>query len=79
MEMGMRLVAATASSFAAKYGWRMLRGTLDEATMTGELEQIGVNANELISADRREPMTGNPMHKYNPGRIEKQVRLTVDS
>jgi hypothetical protein len=38
-----------------------------------------VNANELISADRREPMTGNPMHKHNPGRIEKQVRLTVDS
>jgi hypothetical protein len=24
------LVAATASSFAARYGWRMLRGTLDE-------------------------------------------------
>jgi len=39
---------------------------------TGELEQIGVNANELISADRREPMTGNPIHKYNPCRIEKQ-------
>jgi len=43
------------------------------------LAQYGVNANELISVDRREPMTGNPMHKYNPGRIEKQVRLTVDS
>ena len=39
---------------------------------TGELEQIGVNANELISADRREPMTGTPIHKYNPCRIEKR-------
>ena len=38
---------------------------------TGALEQIGVNANELISADRREPMTGNPIHKYNPCRIGK--------
>jgi len=38
---------------------------------TGELEQIGVNVNELISADRREPMTGNPIHKYIPCRIEK--------
>jgi len=38
---------------------------------TGELEQIGVNVNELISADRREPITGNPIHKYIPCRIEK--------
>lgn len=39
---------------------------------TGELEQIGVNVNELISADRREPMTGNPIHKYIPCRVEKR-------
>ena len=41
---------------------------------TGELEQIGANVNELISADRREPMTGTPIHKYIPCRIEKFYR-----
>jgi len=39
---------------------------------TGAREQIGVNANHFIFADRREPMSGNPIHKYNPCRIEKQ-------
>ncbi len=46
-------------------------GLLHTNKETGELEQIGVNANELISADRREPMTGNPIHKYIPCRVEK--------
>ena len=40
-------------------------GLIHTSKVTGEVEQIGVNANELISADRREPMTGNPIHKYN--------------
>jgi anaerobic selenocysteine-containing dehydrogenase len=47
-------------------------GLLHTNKETGKLEQIGVNVNELISADRREPMTGNPIHKYIPCRLEKR-------
>lgn len=47
-------------------------GLLHTNKETGELEQIGVNVNELISAGRREPMTGNPIHKYIPCRVEKR-------
>jgi anaerobic selenocysteine-containing dehydrogenase len=45
-------------------------GLLHTDKETGRLEQIGANVNELISADRREPMTGNPIHKYIPCRVE---------
>ena len=38
---------------------------------TGEPEQIGVNVNEMISADHREPITGTPYQKYIRCRIEK--------
>jgi anaerobic selenocysteine-containing dehydrogenase len=31
---------------------------------TGEREQIGINVNELISADHREPVSGTPYQKY---------------
>ena len=39
---------------------------------TGELEQIGVNVNELIAAEHREPLSGIPYQKYIPCRVEKQ-------
>jgi hypothetical protein len=38
---------------------------------TGKLEQIGVNVNELIAAEHREPFTGIPLHKHIRCRIEK--------
>ncbi len=39
---------------------------------TGELEQIGVNVNELIASEHREPFTGIPYQKHIPCRVEKQ-------
>jgi len=47
-------------------------GMLHTNKQTGKLEQIGVNVNELISADHREPFTGTPLHKYIRCRIQKQ-------
>ena len=47
-------------------------GLLHTNKETGELEQIGVNVNELISAAHREPMTGIPLHRHIPCRIEKR-------
>ena len=38
---------------------------------TGEREQIGINVNELISADHREPISGTPYQKYIRCRIQK--------
>jgi len=38
---------------------------------TGELEKIGINVNELISADHREPVSGTPYQKYIRCRIQK--------
>jgi len=47
-------------------------GLLHTNKETGELEQIGVNVNELISAGHREPFTGIPLHKYIPCRVQKE-------
>ena len=38
---------------------------------TGEVEQIGINVNELISADHREPISGTPYQKYIRCAIKK--------
>ena len=38
---------------------------------TGALEQIGVNANELATAEHREPISGVPYHRHIPCRVEK--------
>jgi anaerobic selenocysteine-containing dehydrogenase len=38
---------------------------------TGETEQIGINVNELISADHREPISGTPYQKYIRCAIKK--------
>jgi anaerobic selenocysteine-containing dehydrogenase len=38
---------------------------------TGELEPHGVNVQELISAQHRDPLSGVPYHKYIPARVEK--------
>jgi anaerobic selenocysteine-containing dehydrogenase len=46
-------------------------GMLHTNEETGELEQIGVNVNELIAAEHREPFTGIPLHKHIRCRIEK--------
>ena len=46
-------------------------GMLHTNKETGELEQIGVNVNELIAAEHREPLTGIPLHKYICCRVEK--------
>ncbi|MBI5115392.1 molybdopterin-dependent oxidoreductase [Candidatus Poribacteria bacterium] len=47
-------------------------GLLHTNKKTGKLEQIGVNVNELISADHRDQFTGIPLHKCIPCRIQKQ-------
>jgi len=46
-------------------------GMLHTNEETGKLEQIGVNVNELIAAEHREPFTGIPLHKHIRCRIEK--------
>jgi anaerobic selenocysteine-containing dehydrogenase len=46
-------------------------GLLHTNEETGNLEQIGVNVNELIAAEHREPFTGIPLHKHIRCRIEK--------
>jgi anaerobic selenocysteine-containing dehydrogenase len=46
-------------------------GMLHTNEETGKLEQIGVNVNELISAEHREPFTGIPLQKHIRCRIEK--------
>jgi len=46
-------------------------GMLNTNPETGKLEQVGVNVNELISADHREPFTGTPYQKYIRCRIQK--------
>lgn len=46
-------------------------GMLQRNEETGKLEQIGVNVNELISADHREPFTGIPLQKYIRCRVER--------
>jgi anaerobic selenocysteine-containing dehydrogenase len=38
---------------------------------TGELEAVGTNAQELVSAAHRDPITGIPYHKHIPARVEK--------
>jgi anaerobic selenocysteine-containing dehydrogenase len=54
-------------SLSIPHGFGMLH-TNEE---TGKLEQIGVNVNELIAAEHREPFTGIPLHKHIRCRIEK--------
>ncbi|GAG13868.1 unnamed protein product, partial [marine sediment metagenome] len=49
------------------HGFGMLHTNED----TGSLSQIGVNVNELIAAEHREPFTGIPLHKHIRCRIEK--------
>jgi anaerobic selenocysteine-containing dehydrogenase len=46
-------------------------GMLHTNEATGELEQIGVNVNELIAAEHREPFTGIPLQKHIRCRIQK--------
>ncbi len=46
-------------------------GMLHTNEETGSLSQIGVNVNELIAAEHREPFTGIPLHKHIRCRIEK--------
>ena len=46
-------------------------GMLHTNKETGELQQVGVNVNELISAGHREPVTGTPYQKYIRCRIQK--------
>jgi len=46
-------------------------GMLHTNKETGELEKIGVNVNEMISAKHREPVTGTPYQKYIRCRIQK--------
>jgi anaerobic selenocysteine-containing dehydrogenase len=46
-------------------------GMLHTNEETGKLEQIGVNVNELIAAEHREPFTGIPLHKHIRCRVEK--------
>jgi anaerobic selenocysteine-containing dehydrogenase len=38
---------------------------------TGKIEKVGVNVNELISIDHREPITGTPYQKHIRCRIQK--------
>jgi anaerobic selenocysteine-containing dehydrogenase len=54
-------------SLSIPHGFGMLH-TNEE---TGNLEQIGVNVNELIAAEHREPFTGIPLHKHIRCRIQK--------
>jgi anaerobic selenocysteine-containing dehydrogenase len=46
-------------------------GLLWENEETGELEPHGINVQELISAQHRDPLSGVPYHKYIPARVEK--------
>lgn len=46
-------------------------GMLHTNEETGSLKQIGVNVNELIAAEHREPFTGIPLQKHIRCRIEK--------
>jgi anaerobic selenocysteine-containing dehydrogenase len=46
-------------------------GMLHTNEETGSLRQIGVNVNELIAAEHREPFSGVPLHKHIRCRIEK--------
>ncbi len=46
-------------------------GLLWENEQTGRLEPVGTNVQELVSAQHRDPLTGIPLHKYIPARVEK--------
>jgi anaerobic selenocysteine-containing dehydrogenase len=46
-------------------------GLMWENEKTGELEPYGVNVQELVSAQHRDPLSGVPYHKYIPARVEK--------
>ncbi len=46
-------------------------GMLHTNEETGALRQIGVNVNELIAAEHREPLSGVPLQKHIPCRIER--------
>lgn len=54
-------------SLSIPHGFGMLH-TNEE---TGKLEQIGVNVNELIAAEHREPFTGIPLQKHIRCRIQQ--------
>ncbi len=47
-------------------------GMLHTDKATGKLEQVGINVNELIAAEHREPFTGTPLHKYIRCRVQRQ-------
>lgn len=47
-------------SLSIPHGFGMLHANQE----TGKLEQIGVNVNELIAAEHREPFTGIPLQKH---------------
>jgi anaerobic selenocysteine-containing dehydrogenase len=46
-------------------------GLVWENEETGELEPHGVNVQQLVSAQHRDPLSGVPYHKYIPARVEK--------
>ena len=46
-------------------------GLLWENDKTGQLEPIGPNVQELVSAQHRDPLTGIPLHKYIPAQVKK--------
>ena len=50
-------------------------GLLWENEETGELEQVGVNVQMLISAKHRDELSGIPYHKYIPCRVEKAAAV----
>jgi len=54
-------------SLSIPHGFGMLHTNKE----TGRLEQIGVNVNELIAAEHREPFTGIPLQKHIRCRIEE--------
>jgi anaerobic selenocysteine-containing dehydrogenase len=46
-------------------------GLLWENEKTGQLEPIGPNVQELVSAQHRDRLTGIPLHKYIPAKVKR--------
>ena len=46
-------------------------GLLWENDKTGQLEPVGTNVQELVSAQHRDALTGIPLHKYIPAKVKK--------
>ncbi len=49
-------------------------GLLWENEQTGQLEPVGPNVQELVSARHRDAMTGIPLHKFIPAKVNKLHR-----